>query len=119
MIGALIRAERRGEHDTGVVDEDVRTAELVLHPVGCGDERVAVGDVGLDRDRVVAELVGQRLDAVGAAGEQCDAVAVGSQRASGRLADARRGAGDDRDATHAPASSNASEDDRSRWASIC
>jgi hypothetical protein len=54
-----------------------------------GDERVAVGDVGIDRDRAVADLVGERLDAVGAAGQQRDAVAVGSQRAGGRCADAR------------------------------
>ena len=33
-----------------------------------------------------------------APGQQRDAMAVGGQRAGGRLADARRGAGDDRDA---------------------
>ena len=69
--------------------------------LGGGHDRVAVGDVGLDRDRAVAELAGQRLDAVRAAGQQRDAVAVGGQRAGGRLADARRGAGDDRDAASA------------------
>jgi hypothetical protein len=36
----------------------------------------AVGDVGRDGDRAVAEVMGQRLDAVGAAGQQRDAVAV-------------------------------------------
>ena len=108
------------QHDAGVVDEDVRAAELLLDAVGRGDDRVAVGDVGLDRDRAVAELVGQGVDAVGAAREQRDAVAVGGQRAGGRLADARRGAGDDGDAAggligaHAVASSSASDDDRSR-----
>jgi hypothetical protein len=63
-----------------------------------GDERVAVGDVGLDRDRAVADRAGERLDAVGAAGQQGEAVAIGGQRAGGGFADARRGAGDDRDA---------------------
>jgi hypothetical protein len=42
-----------------------------------GDERVAVGHVRLDGDRAVAELVGQRLDAVAASGQQRDAVTVG------------------------------------------
>ena len=49
----------------------------------------------------VAELVGQRLDAIDAPGQQRDAMAVGGQRSGGRLADARRGAGDDRDAAGA------------------
>jgi hypothetical protein len=63
-----------------------------------GDERVAVGDVGRDGNRAGAELVGQRLDAVGAARQQGEAVAVGGQGAGGGLADAGRGADDDRDA---------------------
>ena len=91
----------------------------LLDAVGRGDDRFAVGDVGLDGDRAVAELVGQRLDAVGAAREQRDAVAVGGQRAGGRLADARGGAGDDGDAAvligaHAVTSSSASDEERSR-----
>ena len=49
-------------------------------------------------DRAVAELVGQLLDAVGAAGEQREAVAVGGERPGGGLADSRGRAGDDRDA---------------------
>ena len=98
LLGALVGGERREQHHAGVVDQDVGAAELVLDALRGGDERVAVGDVGLDGDRAVAELVGQRLDAVGAAGEQRDAVAVGGQRAGGGLADAGRGAGDDRDA---------------------
>jgi hypothetical protein len=58
----------------------------------------AVGDVGRDGDRAVAEVMGQRLDAVGAAGQQRDAVAVVHQRAvdhnrraSGRLRQRRPG----------------------------
>ena len=98
LLGALVGGERREQHDAGVVDQDVCAAELVLDALGGGDDRVAVGDVGLDGDRAVAELVGQRLDALGAARQQRDAVAVGGQRAGGGLADARRGAGDDRDA---------------------
>jgi hypothetical protein len=74
-------------------------AELVLHALSGGDERVAVGDVGLDRNRGVAEFVGERLDAISAPGQQGgDAVALGSQCPGGGLADARRGASDDRDA---------------------
>jgi hypothetical protein len=52
------------------------------------DDRVAVGDVGLDRGGAVAEFVGQGLDAIQAPGQQRDAMAVGRQRAGGRLADA-------------------------------
>jgi hypothetical protein len=54
VLVALIGAERCGEHDAGVVDVDVCAAELLLVAVGRGEERVAVGDVGLDRDRAVA-----------------------------------------------------------------
>jgi hypothetical protein len=103
-----------------LLTRDVGAAELLLDAVGRGGERCAVGDVGRDRDRAGAELVGQGLDAVGAAREQRDAVAVGGQGAGGRLADARRGAGDDGDAAavligaHAVASSSASDEERSR-----
>jgi hypothetical protein len=62
----------------------------MLHALRGGDERVAVGDVGLDGDRAVAELLGQRLDAIGATGQQRDAVAVGGQRAGGGLSRSRR-----------------------------
>jgi len=54
-------------------------------------------DVGLDGHRAV-ELVGERLDAVDATSQQCDAEAVGNQRASGCSADAGRRARDNRDA---------------------
>ena len=59
-------------------------------------QRVAVGDVGLDRDRAVAQLAGERLDALGAAGQQREPVTVGGEGAGGRLADARGRARDDR-----------------------
>ena len=51
--------------------------------------RVAVGDVGLDRDRLGAELVGQGPDAIHAPCQQRHPMAVGGQRSGGRLADAR------------------------------
>jgi hypothetical protein len=89
---------RREQHDAGVVDQDVGAAELVFDALGGGDHRDAVGDVGRDGDRAVAEVMGQRLDAVGAAGQQRDAVAVVHQRAvdhnrraSGRLRQRRPG----------------------------
>jgi hypothetical protein len=88
VLLALVGGEGRGQHDAGVVDEDVGPAEFLLHALGGGDERVAVRDVGLDGDRAVAELVGEGVDAVGAAGEQRDSVAVGGHRAGCRLADA-------------------------------
>ena len=67
LLGALLGGERRQQHHAGVVDQDVGAAELVADALRGGDERGAVGDVGLDGDGAVAELVGQRLDAVGAA----------------------------------------------------
>jgi hypothetical protein len=88
VLFALVRGEGRRQHDARVVDEDIRAAELPLHALGGGDDRVAVRDVGLDGDRAVAELVGKGLDAVGAAGEQRDPVTVGGQRPGGRLPDA-------------------------------
>jgi hypothetical protein len=100
VVGEL-SGERAEQHHAGVVDQDVGAAEIVLDALGGGHDRAAVGDVSPDRDGAVAELVGQRLDAINAPGEQRDAMAVSHQRASGRLADARRGAGDDRDAVGA------------------
>jgi hypothetical protein len=88
VLLALVGREGRRQHDAGVVDEDIRAAEVPLHALGGSDDRLAVRDVGFDGDRAVAELVGKRLDAVRAAGEQRDPMAVGGQRAGGRLADA-------------------------------
>jgi hypothetical protein len=67
VLLALGGGEGRRQHDAGVVDEDVGTAEFLLHALGGGDDRVAVRDVSLDGDRAVAELVGKGVDAVGAA----------------------------------------------------
>jgi ABC-type multidrug transport system ATPase subunit len=47
------------QHDAGVVDEDVRAAEFLLHALGGGDDRVAVGDIGLDGDRAIAQFAGE------------------------------------------------------------
>jgi hypothetical protein len=68
-----------------------------MHSPGRGDDRVTVGDVGLDRDRAVAKFVGERVNPVAATGQQRDSVAVGVQRPGCLLADAGGGAGDDRD----------------------
>jgi hypothetical protein len=68
--------------------KDVRAAQLALHALSCHDQRVAAGDVGCDRDRAVAELSGERLDPVSAAGEETEPVSCGCERAGGRLADA-------------------------------
>ena len=64
VVVALVGVERAEQHDAGVVDQDVGAAELVLDALGGGDEAVAVGDVGGDGDGAVAELVGERGDAV-------------------------------------------------------
>ena len=128
MFFAPFEAEGCEEHDAGVVDEDVDRAEFLTDAFGGGDDRVAVGDVGLDRDCAVAEFVGEGVDPVAAAGEQCDPVAVGVQCAGCRFADAGGGAGDHRHAAGAligahgvqlplragSGSSTASDDDSAR-----
>jgi hypothetical protein len=62
--------------------------ELVLDALAGGDERVAVGDVGRDRDGCLAELFGERANAVRATCEERDAVAGCGQCAGGGFADA-------------------------------
>ncbi len=57
-----------------------------------------IGDIRLDGDCAVAELVGKRVDPIGAAAEQREAVAGGCVGASGGRANARLGAGDNGDA---------------------
>ena len=57
---ALVLLEVAAElHDPGVVDEDVQRAELLLGLVDEALERVAVGDVELERDRAAADLLGR------------------------------------------------------------
>ena len=98
VVGALVGGEGAEQHHAGVVDQDVRATELLLDALGGGDDAVAVGDVGLDRDGAVAELVSDGGDAVDAAGEERDAVAARGEGARGGLTDAGGGAGDDGDA---------------------
>jgi len=81
MVIVCLRIERAEQHEAGVVDEDVGAAELSLDSCGGLDDGAAVGDVGLDGDGAVAELVGQRLDAVAASREQGQPVAAGGERA--------------------------------------
>ena len=69
------------------------------HARGDGLDGGAVGDVaGLG---LAAELLRERLEAIGAAGEQDAEVAAGREQAGDLGADARRGARDDRDPAHA------------------
>lgn len=82
QLGALLRRERRQQHHPGVVDQDVGATELGLDARGGRRDRVVVGDIGLDRDRPVAELVGERLDPVGATGQQRQTMTVGGQRSA-------------------------------------
>ena len=97
VVVALSGLERAEEHDAGVVDEHVRAAELLLHALGGGEDAVAVGDVCLDGDGAVAELVGEGGDAVEAAGKDSDAVAGCCERAGSGFTDAGASAGDDGD----------------------
>ena len=65
------------------------------HARGDGLDGGAVGDVA--RLGLAAELLGERLEAVGASREQDAEVAAGREQARDLGADARRGARDDRD----------------------
>jgi hypothetical protein len=117
------------EHQPGAVDQDVEPPELgdcgPHGPVGL----VAVGDVGLDRQSRAArcfDLRDKRVGAVLAAGDDDDVRGMLGKLAGGGVADAAAGAGDERhgavecgDVHAAPPSVKASDEDRSRWASIC
>jgi hypothetical protein len=76
VVLTLTGVERTEQHDAGVVDQDVSTAELLPHPLGGRDDAVAIGHVGLDRHGAVAQLASQRRDAVETAREESDPVAV-------------------------------------------
>ena len=93
------RLERRAEqHHAGVVDDGVEAAELGDGALDQGLGGGAVGDVGLDRERLAAgvvDLPGQALQPVDAAGRDGDRGAVGGEAFRGRLADAAGGAGDE------------------------
>ena len=85
------------QHHAGVVDQPVEAAELLVRLLDEGVRLGLVADVGLDRDRLAAgavDLLGQRVDAVRAAGGQADGGALGHAGQRRRLADPRRGAGD-------------------------
>jgi hypothetical protein len=68
---------------------------LLLDLGGHARRGVGFGQVGRD-DRGAAEFAGQGLQAVGAAGEEDDVVAVAAEAAGGGLADAGGRAGDQR-----------------------
>jgi hypothetical protein len=91
-------AERRVEHHTGVVDEGVDSPEPRTDLLCCRPERLEVADVGLQRQRGLAELFCKGLHALPPAREQCDPRTPGRERARGRLPDAARRAGDYADA---------------------
>jgi hypothetical protein len=79
-LGALFGGERGEQHDAGVDDEDVGAALARAHALGGGDQRVAVGDIGLDRDRAVAHPRAS-FSMRSAAGQQREPVTVGGERA--------------------------------------
>lgn len=83
VVLVLRSGEGTEEHDPGVVDQDVGPAELVLHALCGGEEGLAVGDVGLDGDGAVGQFLGEGFDAVHAAGQERDLVAVGGEGAGG------------------------------------
>ncbi len=62
--------------------------EATARALAADGHRVALLARRAERIRAVAELVGDGVDAIRAAGEQRDSVPVGGERAGGRLADA-------------------------------
>jgi hypothetical protein len=76
VIIVSLGGEGGEQHDPGVVDQDVGSAELGLDPASRRGEGVPVGHVGLDGDGAVAELAGQGLDAVLPPREQSQAEAA-------------------------------------------
>ena len=71
-LAPLVRVgllERRAEHHAGVGDDEVDRAERVVDAVG---EAVGSRDVGGDRDGALAQLGGERLEAILAAADERD-----------------------------------------------
>jgi hypothetical protein len=64
LLLALLGRKGAQKHDAGVVDEDVRASELVMDPLGRGNQRVAVGDIRLDGDSAIAQLLSERIDPI-------------------------------------------------------
>lgn len=92
-VGIEGRAE---QHQAGVVDDGVEAAELGDRALDQGLGGGAVGDVGLDRERLAAGVVDfldQFLQSVVATGGDGDGRAVGGEPLRGRLADAAGSAG--------------------------
>ena len=91
--------EARPSRDPRVVDEHVDPRVPLEHARGDGLDGGAVGDIA--RLRLAAQLLGERLEAVGASREQDAEVAARREQARDLGADARRGARDDSDPAHA------------------
>ncbi len=69
VLGILLE-ERRVPRDAGVGDQQVQSPGPLDEGGGRGLDLLAVGDVGGDRDRPVAQLGRQRLEALGAARDE-------------------------------------------------
>jgi hypothetical protein len=84
------RGERTGVGDPGVRHADVDPAEA-LHRLAHGAFQGAqVGDVGLDRERAIAERGGVLLEQVGLEPDEGDVRAFGIEPLGGRGTDAAR-----------------------------
>jgi hypothetical protein len=59
-----------------------------MDPFGRGNQRVAVGDIRLDGDSAIAQLLSEGIDPIHPPRQQRDPVAIGGQRSRGSRTDA-------------------------------
>ena len=95
--GVVGVGERRRDSDAGAVDDDVEAAEALDRRRDRGGDLARIGDVGDQRQGDVAELGGQRLERLAAAGEQRHRRAGLGEAPRRGGADPGGGAGDQRD----------------------
>ena len=88
------------EREARVVDEHVDGAELLRQALDRGGDAGPVPDVELQREDLRAELVGEILQPVSAAGGHDDARTVGGEPAGHRGAEAAARPGDEDRETH-------------------
>ena len=99
-VFARERIERSGADDSGVVDDHVDAAERLERRMDDSSRRRRLSEVSSHGNGAVADLGRDRLQPIAPPADEDDAEAARGEASCGRGADARAGAGDDRDAAH-------------------